>query len=172
MFECLQSKNINWSYFFNQKTSTGPIYVCTVCLQTWFRTSVHDVTNLTFKSQSEKRTYLECSQGYVSAESKQWLCNTCRQAIKKNQRPKLSIINGMGFPTVPTELQLYGMEEHINCPRLLFFQMKTHFMGGRTRVVGNVVNVPVDIAPTVETLPRSLSDTEKIIVKYKHKCEF
>ena len=28
---------------FNQKTSSGPIYVCTVCLQTWFRTSVHDV---------------------------------------------------------------------------------------------------------------------------------
>ena len=82
---------------FNQKTSSGPIYICTVYLQTWFRISVHDVTNLTFKSQSEKRTYLECSQGYVSAESKQWLCNTCRQAIKKNQWPKLSIINGMGF---------------------------------------------------------------------------
>ena len=116
---------------FNQKTSSGPIYICTLCLQTWFRTSVHDVTNLTFKSQSEKRTYLEHSQEYVSAESKQWLCNTCRQAIKKNQWPKLSIINGMGFPTVPTELQLYGMEERIICPRL-FFQMKTHFMGGHT----------------------------------------
>ena len=34
---------------FNQKTCSGPIYVCTVCLQTWFRTSVHDVANLTFK---------------------------------------------------------------------------------------------------------------------------
>ena len=73
----------------------------------------------------------------------------------------------MGFSTVPTELQLYGMEECIIFPRLLFFQMKTHFMGGHTQVVGNVVNVPVDVAPTVETLPRSLSDTETIIVKYK-----
>ena len=42
---------------FNQKSSSGPIYVCTVSLQTWFRTSVHDVANLTFKSQLEKRTY-------------------------------------------------------------------------------------------------------------------
>ena len=141
MFECLQSKN------------SQPIYVCTVCLQRWFRTSVYDVTNLTFKSQLEKRTYHECSQGYV--------------AIKKNQWPKLSIINGMGFPAVPTELQLYGMEEHIICPRLLFFQMKTHFMGGCTQVVGNVVNVPIDVAPTVETLPRSLFDAEMIVVKYK-----
>ena len=40
---------------FNQKRSSGPIYVCTVCLQTWFRTSVHDVANLTFKSQLEKK---------------------------------------------------------------------------------------------------------------------
>ena len=117
---------------FNQKTSTGPVYVCTVCLQTWFRTSVQDVANLTFKSQLEKKTYLECSQGYVSADSKQWLCNTCRLAIKKERWPKLSIINGMGFPPVPTELKLYGMEERIICPRLLFFQIRTHFMGGRT----------------------------------------
>ena len=51
---------------FNQKTSSGPIYVCTVCLQTWFRTSVHDVTNLTLNSQSEKRTYLDCSLAYIS----------------------------------------------------------------------------------------------------------
>ena len=78
----------------------------------------------------------------------------------------------MGFPTVPTELQLYGMEECIICPRLLFFQMKTHFMGGHTRVVSNVVNIPVDVAPTVETLPRSLSDTETIVVKYKRKLEY
>ena len=94
---------------FNQKTCSGPIYVCTVCLQTWFRTSVHDVANLTFKSQLEKETYLECLQGYVSTDSKEWLCNTCRLAIKKDQCPKLSIINGMGFPLVPKELQLYGM---------------------------------------------------------------
>ena len=46
---------------FNQKPSSGLIYVCTVCLQTWFRTSVYDVTNLTFNSQLEKRTYLKCS---------------------------------------------------------------------------------------------------------------
>ena len=70
----------------------------------------------------------------------------------------------MGFPSVPAELQLYGMEERNICPR--------HFMGGHTRVLGNVVNVPVDVAPTVETLPRSLSDTETIVVKYKQKLEY
>ena len=45
-------------------------------------------------------------------------------------------------------------------------------MGGRTQVVGSVVNVPVDVAPTGETLPRSLSDAEIIVVKYKQKLEY
>ena len=48
---------------FNQKTSTGPIYVCTVCLQTWFQTSVQDVANLTFKSQLEKKHILNVHRG-------------------------------------------------------------------------------------------------------------
>ena len=39
-------------------------------------------------------------------------------------------------------------------------------MGGHTRVLGNMVNVPVDVAPTVQTLPRSLSDVQTIVVKY------
>ena len=48
---------------FNQKALTGPIYVCTVCLQTWFRTSVQDVANLTFKSQLEKKHILNVHWG-------------------------------------------------------------------------------------------------------------
>ena len=51
----------------------------------------------------------------------------------------------------------------------LFFQMRTHFMGGRTQVLGNVVKNPVDVAHTVQTLPRTLSDTETLVVKYKRK---
>ena len=42
---------------------------------------------------------------------------------------------------------------------------------------GNFVNVPVDIAPTENTLPRSLNDFETITIKFKRKkqykkCEF
>lgn len=48
--------------------------------------------------------------------------------------------------------------------------------GGQQLVHGNIVNVPVDIAPTVNTLPRNMNDTETIAVKFKQKkykhCEF
>ena len=39
-------------------------------------------------------------------------------------------------------------------------------------MLGNVVNVPVDVAPTVQTLPRTLSNTETLVVKYKQKLEY
>ena len=121
MFTCFQSKNIWWSYLCVYSVFTNMVSnICSECCKFDIQVTVG------------KKTYLKCSQGYISAESKQWLCNTCRLAIKKGPWPKLSIINGMGFPSVPTELQLYGMEERIICPRLLFFQMKTHFMGGHT----------------------------------------
>ena len=41
--------------------------------------------------------------------------------------------------------------------------------GGQQLVHGNIVNVPVDIAPTVNTLPRNMNDTETIAVKFKQK---
>ena len=60
----------------------------------------------------------------------------------------------MGFPAVPTELQTTWNGGMYYLSQTVVFQMKTHFMGGHKRVVGNVVNVPVDVAPTVETLPK------------------
>ena len=34
------------------------------------------------------------------------------------------------------------------------------------------MNVPVDIAPTVNTLPHNLSDTDTIAIKFKRKKEY
>ena len=152
---------------FNEKTSHGPIYVCSVCLQTWFHISVSNVSNITWTSNIQKATYMECTQHYKSVDGKEWLCNTCKAALKKGHWPKLSVANGMGFPDIPDTLKLYGMEERVISPRLLFFQMRSHFLGQRTCVIGHVVNLAVDVAPTVKMLPRTLHDTQTITVRYK-----
>ena len=65
-------------------------------------------------------------------------------------------------------LQLHGMV----WSKTVVFPNENNFMGGRTQVLGNVVNVPVDVAPTVQILPRTLSDTETLVVKYKQKLEY
>ena len=47
--DCLQ--------IFNEKTGYGPLYVCTVYLQTWFKSSVYDVSKLFLRTQN--RTCLQ-----------------------------------------------------------------------------------------------------------------
>ena len=64
------------------------------------------------------------------------------------------------------------MEEWVVSPRLLFFQMRSHFLGRHTHVIGHVVNLAVDVAPTVKMLVRTLCDTQTITVRYKRKFEY
>ena len=83
----------------------------------------------------------------------------------------------MGFPELPPQLKLYSMEERLIAPRIVSMLLQDHPVGGQMFVRGNFVNVPVDIAPTVNTLPRSLNDFETVTIKFKRKkqykkCEF
>ena len=131
--KCYRSRRVKTladsTNIFNEKTSHGPIYVCSVCLQTWFHISVSNVANIPWTSNIQRATYMECTQHYKSVDGKEWLCNTCKAALKKGHWPKLSVANGMGFPDIPDTLKLYGMEEWVVSPRLLFFQMQFSFLG-------------------------------------------
>ena len=71
----------------------------------------------------------------------------------------------MRFPEQPPELKLFPMEERLIAQRIPCMQIGSHPMGHQTFVWGNIVNVPVDIASTVNTLPCNLSDTETITIK-------
>ena len=64
------------------------------------------------------------------------------------------------------------MEECLISAVLTFFQMRCNPIGGRAFVWGNVVNIPVDIAPTVKLLPQNLNDTQTVAIKFKHKKEY
>lgn len=157
---------------FNNKTSHGPIYVCCVCLQTWFRPSVVELKKIIMKTDEEKHAFSKSYVGYLSCNNKEWLCKTCRQAIKIGHIPKLSIANKMGFPKVPPELNIFLMEERFLSPRLLFLQLTCHHVGGRAFARGNVVNVPIDVVQTVQMLPRSYSNTETISIKFKRRMQY
>ena len=159
MDECLK--------LFNIKISNGPIYVCTVCLQTWFRRSVFNIEFINITSKAEEQKLNQCRKNYVSAEDKEWICKGCRDSIKTGRIPRFSIENKMGFPQQPEELKLNGMEERFTAPRLALFQMRDLPCGGQKSVRGNSVNLPIDIAPTVEMLPRTLDNTETIAINYK-----
>ena len=108
----VQSQSINMDEclkLFNIRISNGPIYACTVCLQTWFRRSVSNIEFIKVSSEVEKEKLNQCRRNYVSVEDTEWICRTCRDSIKNGRIPKLSLENKMGFPTQPKELKLNGM---------------------------------------------------------------
>ena len=51
-------------------------------------------------------------------------------------------------------------------------QIKNLQCGGQTLACGNIINVAMNIAPTVNTLPRHMKDTGTIIITFKQNKQY
>ena len=98
---------------FNNSVADGPIYVCTICQQTWFKHSVIQVSEMKLRRNDERAMFERCRTHFISEDEKEWICKTCRTAVGEAKIPKLSIYNKMGFPEQPPELKLFPMEERL-----------------------------------------------------------
>jgi len=67
--------------------------------------------------------------------------------------PALSTANKLFFPQKPVELNLHQLEERLVALRIPFMKMRELSRGGQLSIRVNVVNVPVDIQPTIKALP-------------------
>jgi len=77
----------------------------------------------------------------------------------------------MGFPEKPKELELYPLKERLVSLRIPFMQIR-RLPRGQFSVKGNVVNVPVDIQPTINSLPRNRDKSGTIAVKLKKRLQY
>ena len=154
---------------FHDAVSVGPVYICSVCHQTWFKHSVSCVPNIIMNIPQHMHKHLT---NIVSVGDNKWICKTCLNALKLSKTPKLAVSNGCSFPLKPAELTLHPLEERLIAQRIPFMQMRSLPRGGQFSVKGNVVNVPVDIAPTVASLPRNMNETQTIAVKLKRKLQY
>jgi hypothetical protein len=154
---------------FSNETADGPSYICTSCHQTWFFDSV-------IKAHTIKETHSfcfpNCFTNQKSVNDTEWICYTCHGSIKQHKIPRLSIANKMGFPERPKELELYPLEERLVSLRIPFMQIRQLPRGGQLSIKGNVVNVPIDIQPTINSLPRTFDKSGTISVKLKKKLSY
>ena len=153
---------------FHSSTSTGPIYVCSCCHQTWFSESMTQVERLTSNLSFQPGILT----GMKSVQDKEWICRTCLSNIKKNKVPKLSVLNGMKWPNKPAQLNLHPLEERLISLRIPFMQIRELPKGRQYCVKGNVINVPVELQPTVNALPRQMDENFTIPVKLKKKLSY
>lgn len=99
-------------------------------------------------------------------------CSTCAKYITQGNVPRLAIVNGLVFPDIPEVLkQLTPMEERLVSPRHVFLKIvrKGQGLGFQHGLVGNVINVPVQINNIVSALPRSTNDDNVITVELRRK---
>ena len=153
---------------FHEQIKHGPIFVCTCFQQTWFKESVSKVENMKLDDECKSK-FLTST---VSVENVEWICNTCCSSIRQKKIPKLSVLNGMMWPLKPMELDLFPLEERLVSLRIPFMQIRELPRGGQYSVRGNIVNVPVDIQPTENSLPRKLDENVTVPVKLKKKLSY
>ena len=153
---------------FHSDIAIGPLYVCSCCHQTWFRKSVSMLKNTHISAES-KRLY--CTD-LTSVGNEEWICHTCLSALRGNKPPKLSVANGMKWPDKPPELNLHQLEEKLIALRIPFMQIRELPRGGQYSLKGNVINVPVDIQPTINCLPRPMDENFTVAIQLKKKLSY
>ena len=87
---------------FHKSILSGPDYVCRCCTQTWFKESVLKAS-IIFASMLQKCLF----------KNDDLVCRTCYQHLKENRIPPCSIMNSLGFPPKPPELELSSLEERL-----------------------------------------------------------
>lgn len=86
--------------------------------------------------------------------------------------PRLALCNGLMFPNIPSVLSdLTPLEERLVSPRHVFLKIirRGQGIGFQHGLVGNVVNVPVQVNTMVSALPRHIRDDNVITVELKRK---
>ena len=152
---------------FHSSIAVGPLFVCTCCHQTWFRKGVCMLKNINLPTSSR----LYCTK-FTSVNDEEWICHTCVGAIRDGKVPKLSVANGMKWPDKPPQLDLLELEERLISLRIPFMQIRELPRGGQYSLKGNVINVPVDIQPTVSCLPRPMDEKFTIAKQLKKKLSY
>ena len=152
---------------FHSSIAVGPLYVCTCCHQTWFRKGVCMLKNINLPTSSR----LYCTK-FISVNDAEWICHTCIGAIRDGKVPKLSVANGMKWPDKPPELDLHQLEERLIALRIPFMQIRELPRGGQYSLKRNVINVPVDIQPTINCLPRPMDENFTVAIQLKKKLAY
>ena len=79
----------------------------------------------------------------------------------------------MKWPEKPVELNLHQqLEERLIALRIPFMQIRELPCGGQYFLKGNVINVPVDIQPTVNCLLRPMDENVAVAVQFKKKLTY
>ena len=154
---------------FNKLIAEGPIYTCSICQQNQFKDKVSLISKMYNKKKNNNIILDMCRTNYKSIDNKEYICNTCKNQIYKNNIPRISVKNGCIFPNKPEELNLFNLEERFISPVIGLMLIHQLLPGGQLSLYGSICHLPIEIGKVVKTLPRTLNEYETISVKLKRR---
>ena len=149
----------------------GPDYVCTCCHQLMYRKTVVEFKPTKYSKLSEDFMHTVFPpEMYISAQQKVWVWKTCDNTLKRGRMPAQAKANNLVLEDVPTELSdLNPMEVRLISLRIPFMKMIALPCGKQRGIHGPAVNVPTDLHPVCDLLPRLPSEAQVVPMKLKRK---
>jgi hypothetical protein len=138
---------------------------CSVYDRLWFARDVRPVL----------QKHLAVLQSYFRDEDVQRfvVCSNCYRHLESGRLAPMNRWYDFRYPLKPTHLPpLDDISARLVSPRLPFMQLRRlqHDTGSKT-IIGQIVNVPVDVGDMIRRLPRNLEDDRSINVHIKKKIE-
>ena len=157
---------------FNAAVKEGPDYVCTCCHRLMYRKTVVQFRPAKYTRLSDDLLHqlFPPSLLYTSAQLKIWMCKTCDSALMRGNMPTQAKANNLILEPIPTELgDLNPMEIRLISLRIPFMKMMALPCGKQKAIHGPAVNVPTDLHPVCDLLPRLPSQAQIVPMKLKRR---
>ncbi|MFN7491091.1 MAG: DUF6570 domain-containing protein [Chryseotalea sp.] len=101
------------------------------------------------------------------------ICKTCKDSVLCYKFPRLWLGHGLEFNEVPDCLKvLNDVEAQLCCPRVAFIRIKPLGWDKQSGILGNVVNVPVNVEKTLNMLPVNFKDSKIIQLNFMRKIDY
>ena len=160
---------------FKAECKKQPVYICTSCHRLLWCKGVQKFSIHKYNKIKPEITQLVLDEKYriSSIDGFMYICHTCHGALKLGRIPSQSKANRMTLDEIPHELKdLNTLELHIICKRILFMKLVKLPRGKQKGIRGAAVNVPADLGPACNLLPRLPADAHIVSLKLKRKLEY
>ena len=150
----------------------GPEYICNCCHRLMYQKTVVEFHLRKYSKLSEDVLHgvFPPERELASAHQKVWICSTCNSTLKKGKMPAQAKANNLGLEDIPhVLLELNNMETRLVSMRIPFMKMVALPCGRQRAIHGPAVNVPTDLHPVCNLLPRLPSQAQVVPMKLKRK---
>ncbi|KAG5685151.1 hypothetical protein PVAND_014343 [Polypedilum vanderplanki] len=173
-----RNKPIAWNTAvetYEKNIRDGPCHRCCSCDKLIFTNQISmKTTNDKMIEKGYTEQYLRTLILEELYDSEEYtFCSTCNDYIKANKIPRFNINNSnLKFPVIPDEfkeLDLQPLEERCVAARIPFMKLKALGCDRQLGITSGVVNVPIDVRRTIESIPARPLDSGVIELTLKRK---